>query len=127
MWISADGRVNVRMLPTENVPGGEILVSEIRRLNTAALDDLDQRLMDISWLIADATDVFVPTEMETGFEASTPPTELLSALDWTALIGEGAACEFEEIELRWRLDVLAIIQQVIADEAAAGEELHPPR
>jgi len=112
MWMSPDGRVNTVAIPLERCPQ---LVSLIAALSVAERENLDDVLELREWSTYDALDALTfDADDESRFAAMPLPDELLAACDWPALVAsEGAA--LDQIDLRWRLDVLAIMQQARAE------------
>ena len=120
MWFSEDGRLNIVARPSgETDPILKMLHARLASLSATELADLDQELEQVQWEIADAADeMLVDLYVEAPFEAKPVPDAILDSLNWEDLLGSSKHLAFRCIELRWRLDVLGVVQQAIADLSA---------
>ncbi len=121
MWFTPDGRVNVAVLPSEDPA-----VAKLRRLLSDRPQDERQLLNDefenLQWTVAKALDgLTFDAVVEAQFVALPPPNDVLETLDWARLIGPEKESELSGVGLRWRLDVVGVVQQAIADLDPQGQ------
>ncbi len=118
MWRTSDGVVHTVAIPTE-VPELKELCSQIERLSQEQRDKLDEQLMETTWVFADQLDLEpYDKDTEQQFVEVRLPIELVNALPWHRLLTTRLGDELQEIELRWRLDVIQTILQAIVDVEA---------
>lgn len=115
MWLTSDRRVNVVA-----IAGGSdsmfALQAHLHGLAEDRLRSLDDDLESLQWDIADALEsMSFDAGVEEPFVARPLPDEMLNTLNWDRLLGADMKSEFDQIELRWRLDVLGVVQQEIAN------------
>ena len=116
MWISPDGRLNTVVIPTENFAGGRVLDERVAALAPAEVVALDELLLTIEWAIGDEIHAHaVDIEEEATFKGKGAPTDVLASVDWEALLGSSISDKLGEIDLRWRLDVVTILQQAVSE------------
>ena len=116
MWIPADGVIRTVSIPTANVPGGQVLQARIAALDPAESDALDEILDTIQWTIADEIDTLtIDPDEESGYEGEAIPVEVLAGVDWDELLGSSISTKFQKIDLRWRLDLLQVVMQAVAE------------
>ena len=115
MWLSGDRVVHSVSIPSD-VPQLGALQDVVAALSEGELQLLDDELEAQQWQIAAEIDslAYIP-EVELRFAAQPVPDEILSGLQWELLLGADMTHEFSRIDLRWRLDVVGIAAQAIAD------------
>lgn len=124
MWKAPDGRVNTIALPLSGVPNGVRLRDLLVGLTASQLRILSERLDSSRWEVADALDSVPFSAVEAEFAHQPPPTEFLATLDWDELVSDLSGEALTRIELRWRLDVLEILDQAVADLPELDIDLH---
>lgn len=114
MWLSSDGRVNTRARPDDEWT--RPLIARLIAMTADHLEQLDTDLEALQWKIADELDLIpFDAKSEEPFVASPIPLDVLKAVDWDEAVGAEKEAEFNRVDLRWRLDVLGIVQQAIVD------------
>jgi hypothetical protein len=119
MWRTPDGRVNTVSVPSE-APVLAPLMALVSELSPESRAHLDERLIELQWQVADElTEVAVDPAAEAAYTGKLAPESLISSIDWRELIGVRAEEGFRQVELRWRLDLIDVVLQALADIDAA--------
>lgn len=126
MWRTSDGVVHTRAIPSDS----ELLVgliSYLEQLPDERLDLLEDELTEVIWALADELDLLpLDEEAESAFAGRELPAEIIAALPWDRVLGSELAVELGQVSFRWRLDVVELVLQAIAD-LHAGPGLRPGR
>jgi hypothetical protein len=115
MWLTSDGRVNSVALPDDHEPAVtvKVLLSDASPRERALMDEEFEVLF---WLVADALDEIVFNAADEAPFVGTPvPVDVLNNVNWLRLLGPDKHTEVLRVELRWRLEIIEIVRQAIAD------------
>jgi hypothetical protein len=116
MWISPDGRLNTVVIQTENFAGGRVLDERVAALAPTEVLALDELLLTIQFAIGDEIHAHaVDLEEEANFTGKVVPSAVLASVDWEALLGPSISDKLGEIDLRWRLDVVVILEHAVSE------------
>lgn len=111
MWRGDDGVVRVAVEPVENF--GE-LARLARSVPEEARDRLIGKLLEASFDVGDSIDGLTwDPAVEREFSERRIPVEMRKSLDWSALLVDPG--QVSEVELRWRLDVIAAIEAALVE------------
>lgn len=118
MWRQNDGVVHLVSVPSDSAEL-EGLVEWLRSLTSEGAEQLDAKLLQLQWEIADELDALpYESDSELEFDSVRVPSELILGLDWEILLGSDMESQFRSIDLRWRLDVVGVVEQALADRVA---------
>ena len=115
MWRSADGRMNSVAVPADIEE-----LSNLRRyllgLSPEERDLLCDELFELDPSVGLEIELSPFDEaVEESFFAVQISLDYLADLDWERLLGAHRETELSEIDVRWRLDVTGVVQQVIVE------------
>lgn len=116
VWLSKDGRVNTRWKPIESIPSVRNLLKSLDSLDDASRRELEVRIERYSLqMISEIRATRPYSALESEFEAVAVPDDILESCKWADILNNFEWGSLSQVDLRWRLDVLVILDEAIAN------------